>query len=168
MLNTSLDIKGIKSMEATLLDIAKEVGAQKATGMLTSALRDGAKEFQDTMQRDAPESNYKRVVKSKSGSKVEIRPGFLKSRIKIKASTNRRGTVSRKFGKNVVSHVKVGPMKVPYVGYVEFGTSKTKEHPFIRNAFRKKKQASVTVIRRQLAKKIKSAKRRIAKKRTSK
>lgn len=164
MLNVGVDIQGLKKMEKALVEIGKEVGAKKATGMMTSALRDGAKEFQDTMQKDAPESDHNRIVKDKSGSRVEIRPGFLKSRIKVRGSTNRRGVISRKFGKNVVSLVQAGVFKVPYIVQVEYGTSRTKPTPFMRNSFRKKKQASVTVINRRLARKIKLAQNRIAKK----
>lgn len=168
MLETGIDIQGLKAMEKALVEIGKEVGAKKATGMMTSALRDGAKEFEDTMRKDAPESEFNRIVKTKSGSKVEIRPGFLKSRIKVRASTNRKANVTRKFGKNVVSLVQAGVFKVPYIVQVEYGTSRTKQKPFIRNSFRKKKQASVTVINRRLARKIKLAQNRIAKKYQSK
>lgn len=164
MLDTGIDISGLKQMEKALLDIAKEVGAKKATGMMTSAIKQGAIKYQQGMQRNAPESDIVRMVKTKQGQKVEVRPGFLKSRIKVKASTNRQGRETRRFGKGVVSLVRVGVFKVPYIVQVEYGTTNQKADPFIRQAFKKRTNQVVVVINRGLAKRINLAQRRIAKK----
>ena len=164
MLDAGIDISGLKQMEQALQDISKEIGAKKATGIMTSALRDGAVKYQQGMQRNAPESELARIVKTKSGQKVEIRPGFLKSRIKIRASTNRTGAETKRFGKGVVSLVKVGAFKVPYIVQVEYGTTRQKAQPFIRNSFKKRTNQVVVVINHRLAKRIQMAQRRIAKK----
>ncbi|MBB1308538.1 hypothetical protein H5162_03650 [Pseudoalteromonas sp. SR41-8] len=164
MLDTGIDISGLKQMEKALLDIAKEVGAKKATGMMTSAIKEGAIKYQQGMQRNAPESDIVRLVKTKQGQKVEIRPGFLRSRIQVKASTNRQGRETRRFGKGVVSLVRVGVFKVPYIVQVEYGTTNQKADPFIRQAFKKRTNQVIVVINRGLAKRINLAQRRIAKK----
>ena len=164
MLDTGIDISGLKEMEKALLDIAKEVGAKKATGMMTSAIKEGAIKYQQGMQRNAPKSDIVRLVKTKQGQKVEIRPGFLRSRIQVKASTNRQGRETRRFGKGVVSLVRVGVFKVPYIVPVEYGTTNQKADPFIRQAFKKRTNQVIVVINRGLAKRINLAQRRIAKK----
>ena len=164
MLDTGIDISGLKEMEKALLDIAKEVGAKKATGMMTSVIKEGAIKYQQGMQRNAPKSDIVRLVKTKQGQKVEIRPGFLRSRIQVKASTNRQGRETRRFGKGVVSLVRVGVFKVPYIVQVEYGTTNQKADPFIRQAFKKRTNQVVVVINRGLAKRINLAQRRIAKK----
>ncbi|WP_288985789.1 HK97-gp10 family putative phage morphogenesis protein [uncultured Pseudoalteromonas sp.] len=164
MLNAGIEISGLKKMEQALLNIGKEIGAKKATGIMTSAIKDGAIKYQQGMQRNAPESDFARVVKTKGGQKVDIRPGFLKSRIKVRASTNRAGATTRRFSKGVVSLVRVGVFKVPYVVQVEYGTNKHKAQPFIRQAFSKRTNQVVVVINRGLAKRIDLAQRRIAKK----
>ena len=164
MLNTGIDISGLKEMEKALLELGKEIGAKKASGMMTSAIRDGAIKYQQGMQRNAPESDIVRMVKTKQGQKVEIRPGFLRSRIQVKASTNRQGKETRRFGKGVVSLVRVGVFKVPYIVQVEYCTTNQKADPFIRQAFKKRTNQVVVVINRGLAKRINLAQRRIAKK----
>jgi hypothetical protein len=162
-----IDISGLKEMEAALTDLAKEIGAKKATGMFTSALNEGAKEYEEHIKANVNVSKYTRTVKTKSGNRVEIRPGFLKSRIKRKASTNRKGGINKRFGKNEVSRVKVGAFKVPYIVQYEFGTSRQQANPDIRNAFKSKTTAAVARAKAQLKKKIMLAQKRIAKKRAA-
>lgn len=157
-----IDISGLKEMERSLLGLVDEIGAKKATGLFTSSLREGAKEFEADIKSNVNVSTYSRVVKTKAGSKVTIRPGFLKSRIKIKASTS-RGKVSRKFGKNEVSRVQVGVFKVPYIVQYEYGTTRQRKDPVIRNAFKNKTHAAVRATQSKLKKKIVAAAKRIAK-----
>lgn len=164
MLDTGIDISGLKAMEKALLEIAKEVGAKKATGMMTNALRTGGKEYEKDMKQNATESEFARVVTTQSGSKVEVRPGFLKSRIKTKGSTNGKGAKTKRFGEKVVSLVKVGIFKVAYLVQYEYGTSKTKENPIIRNAFKNKTNVVISLIQRKLSRNIELAQKRIAKK----
>jgi HK97 gp10 family phage protein len=168
MLDLDIDIQGLKEMEKALLEIGKEIGAKEATGIMTKAMREGAQEYQNAMINNAPESAFARLVKKKSGDKVQITPGFLKSRIKIRASTNNKGTQTKKFGKNVSSLVKVGVFKVPYAVQVEYGTRRTKANPFIRNAFTSQSPTVIKVINQRLAKRIQLDQRRIAKKHQAK
>lgn len=115
------------------------------------------------MLRNVTKSDVTRIVKTKRGQKVTITPGFLKSRIKVRASTS-KGLETRKFGKNVVSLVRAGVFKVPYLVHYEYGTVHNAPNPIIRNAFNKRTKQAVTVINHKLAKRIEAAQRRIAKK----
>jgi len=162
MLDIGIDVKGLKEMEKALLEIAKEVGTKKAAGMMTLALKDGAKKYENSMRRNAPESSVTRFVKNKKGQRVTIRPGFLKSRIKIRGMTG-KGKVTKRIGENVVSHVKVGVFKVPYIVPIEYGTSKMDAHPFIRKAFSTRTKQVLHVINDRLAKRIAKAQQKIQK-----
>ena len=68
----------------------------------------------------------------------------------------------------MVSLVKVGAFKVPYIVQVEYGTTRQKAQPFIRNSFKKRTNQVVVVINHRLAKRIQMAQRRIAKKNKAK
>ncbi|MER2493368.1 HK97-gp10 family putative phage morphogenesis protein [Catenovulum sediminis] len=166
----SLQINGLKQLNKNLENIADEIGSSKAAGILTSALRVGAKEFETELKNTAPESpeNKIRIVKKRDKSTVEIKPGFLKSRIKIRASTNRKGRINKRFGKKDISLVRVGVFKVPYIVQVEYGTSKHQPQPFMRNAAKSKAQPAVKRIESELNKKIKAATKRIAKQKAKK
>lgn len=166
----SLEINGLEQLNKRLESIANEVGSAKASSILTSALREGAKEFETELKRTAPESpaNKVRMVKKKNNSKVEIKPGFLKSRIKVRSSTNRKGRVNNRFGKKDISLVRVGVFRLPYIVQVEYGTSKHKPQPFMRNAAKSKAQLAVSRIESELGKKIRAAAKRIAKQRVKK
>ena len=164
-----IDIQGLKDFEKALVGFAKEIGSQKATSALTSSMRKGAKVYEQELKRTAPVSpgGTPRRVKNKKGEKVEILPGFLKSRIKIRASTNNRAKKSKKFGKNVVSVVKVGVYKVPYVSHVEWGTKRNGKNipsnPFIRKAFESSTKSAVSEIVKESRKKVERIRRKIAK-----
>lgn len=166
MVNTvSINIEGLKELHKKLETIANEVGSSKSAGIFTSALKEGAKEYEAELKRTAPVSPLEAVrnVKRKDKTVVQIYPGFLKSRIKIKASTNRKGKINKRFGKKDVSLVRVGVFSTPYIVQVEFGTSKHKPQPFMRNAVKTKSHSAVNIVREQLAKKIQAAAKRIAK-----
>jgi|GEM_PF-1058814 len=159
----SIDIQGLKSMEAALLEIAKKVGARKATGMMTSAFKKGADKYKNHMTRHANVSKFARTVRTKSGSKVTITPGFLKSRIKVKGSTG-KGRATKRLGKDVVSKVSVGVFKVPYIVQQEYGTENNKPNPIIRDAFKKRTKQVVHVVNHQLKANINKAQKSIARK----
>lgn len=156
-----VDISGIKAMESALVELAKEIGAKKATGIMTSALRDGAKTFEADMLTHVTISKDARYVRKRGGEKVQIRPGFLKSRIKIRASTS-RGRITRKFGRDVVSVVKVGVFRVPYIVQYEYGTVHNKPNPIIRGSFARQSNNAVETITKRLAKRIELRRKRLA------
>ena len=163
MPNIALKISGLKEMEKTLLKLAKEVGSKEATGIMTGAIRDGAKVFEEEIKANAPESTPE--TKRRAASKMNRpynRPGFLKSRIKIRAITNRKGVANKNFSKNTVSLVRTGYFNVFYAKWLEYGNSKQPANPILRRAFLVKRGSVLKVINHRLAKRIELAHKRIA------
>ncbi len=162
MINPSVEVKGLRQLESNLLALGAEVGSKA----LASALRDAAKPILSEMESNAAVGSYgRRVVKSKSGGEVVITPGFMKSRVKIRASRNRKGAASKKFSKDTSAVVRVGVFRVPYARHVEFGTSKTKAQPFIRPAADRSDE-SLRIFRGRLERKIYLAARRLGRKKS--
>lgn len=165
MLDTSIEISGLRELEKNLLALGAEVGSKALTG----ALRDAAKPMEDDMIANAPVGDYEfKTVETKKGGTVRITPGFIKSRIKRRAARNRKGSASKKFDKNTTAIVRVGVFRVPYIVAVEYGTSMsrkqggyTKAHPFIRGAADKSDEV-VTLFKGRLQRRIYLAARRIA------
>lgn len=154
-----LQIHGLAEMEKNLVALGAELGAKALRG----ALRDAGAPIEDYMKANAPESEYERVVKTKSGGKVTIRPGFLKSRIKRKSSLNKRGRINKKFkNENDIAVVQVGVFKIPYVKYVEYGTKYVPARSFIRSA-KAASPAAIAIFRSRLIRRIGLAERRLQK-----
>lgn len=154
-----LEIHGLKEMENNLRDL----GAQMGGRTLRSALRDAAEPLEEHMIDNAPESEFERVVKTRKGQRVTIYPGFLKSRIKRRASLNAKGKNVRRFGKDGVAIVKVGVFRVPYVVQVEYGTRNVPARPFIRSAASRSGEA-INIFKMRLQHRIKLAQKRLARK----
>ena len=95
------------------------------------ALRDSAAPLEEFMLANAPISSEPRTIKVKGGQEVTITPGFLRSRIKRKASLNAKGRTNRRFGAGDFARVRTGVFKVPYIGHIEFGTQHMAAQPFI-------------------------------------
>ena len=156
-----MKIEGLKEMEKNLLALGAKLGAST----LRSALRDAAKPIMDNMIANAPVGAKPFKVKTRDGNAVTIDPGFLKSRIKRKASLNAKGRITRKFKKDEVAIVKVGVFKVPYVAYLEYGTPNNPAHKFIRGAGVEAPQA-ISIFRTRLKRKIELAVKRLDKAKT--
>ena len=154
----SVDIKGLKEMDANLRALGAEMGAKTLRG----ALRDAAKPLEEYMKANAPVSDYARVVKKFSGEKVTITPGFLKSRIKRKTRLNKKGVSNRRFKGGSVAVVQTGVFRVPYVLHVEYGTSHNRAFSFIRGAASKRSEAEAIFVAR-LKRRIELAQRKLAK-----
>lgn len=166
MLDTGIDIQGLKDLEKALIEIGEEIGQKKSTGMMTLSMREGAEEFKKEILSTAPESNKQRSETKRV--KPYNRSGYFKSKVKIRSSTNRRASVNRKFGKDVVSLVKVGVFRVFYSPWLEFGNSHQPANPIIRRAFLKKTQPAMNIINQRLARRVTLAQRRIARKHNNK
>lgn len=163
MLDIGVKISGLKEMEKALVKMSKEIGAKKSAGIMTGAIRDGAKEFEEEIKLRAPESTTKTKIRSLSKrDRPYNKPGFLKSRIKTRASTNRRGSVSKKYDKNTVTLVRTGYFNVFYAGWLEYGNSQQRANPVLRRAFASKKGTAVIAIGHGMAKRIELARKRIA------
>ena len=168
MLQPSIRIDGLRQLDKNLQALGAELGSK----VLTGALRDAADPMLNDMKSNAPVSDIVRTVKSKGGS-VEIRPGFLKSRIKKRANRNRLGRVNKKFGKGTVAIVRVGAFRVPYVVAIEYGTTMnrkqggyTKAHPFIRPALDKSPQV-ISLFKERIERRIYLAARKLVRQRGS-
>lgn len=152
----SVKVEGLKEMEKNLLALGADLGART----LRSALRDAAKPFEDTMKAKVPVYKEPHKVKIK-GSSVVVDPGYLKSKIKRRASYNKRGRLTKKFKKNDVAIVQVGVFNVPYVVQVEFGSKRNKPANFIRGADMAGPQA-ISIFRARLKRRTELAVKRLA------
>jgi len=156
-MEVSIDIDGLREMEKALLGLGAVLGAKT----LRNALRDAAKPMHQEMISRAPVSSFARTVKNSRDQRVEIRPGFLKSRIKIRGSLNSKGLVNRKFKKDDVAVMRVGVFRVGYATQVEFGTTKARAQPFIRPALRRTEE-SLRIFQVRLAHRIELARKKAA------
>lgn len=160
MIEPKIEIQGLQELEKNLLALGADLGSKA----LTSALRDAADPFLDQMKQDAAIGGYgSRTVKTKGGSKVEISPGFMRSRIKKRAIRNRKGAASKKFDAKTTALVRVGVFRVPYAVQVEYGTSRSKAQPFVRPAADRGDEV-VRLFKGRLQHRIKLAARRLARK----
>lgn len=139
----------------------KELGALLSARATRSALREAAKPLEEYMKINAPVSKQSRRIKTKSGY-VNISPGFLKSRIKRKASLNAKGRINRRFKKGDVAVVKTGVFRVPYVVQLEYGAKTTRQHKFIRGASSRAPEA-VRIFQEKLKRKTELALKRLKK-----
>lgn len=159
-MEVSIEIDGLKEMDKALRDLGADLGSKT----LRNALRDAAKPLHQEMLTGVPVSSGPvRSITTGTGKKVEIRPGFLRARTKIRTSINKKGMASRRFKKDDVAVVKVGVFKVGYVAQVEYGTTKAKAQPFIRPALKRSDQA-LAIFKERLAKRIEMARKKVNRK----
>ena len=159
MIQVSAKVEGLNELETQLRALGLEVGVKT----LRAALMATAAPLRQEMKRLAPQSRGEpRRRRSKRGGVVEIRPGFLKSRIRARSAIRRVGRSSRYLGGDQVALVRVGAF-TPYAGYVEYGTSKTPAQPFVRPAAHAKRGELDTRFKTYLKKRIDKAVERNAK-----
>lgn len=151
-----LHIDGLKGMEKNLLALGADLGAKTLRG----ALRDAAKPLEDYMVANVPVYNEPHKVKLK-GQLVAVDPGFLKSKIKRRASYNKRGRITKKFKKNDVAVVQVGAFGVPYVVQVEYGSKRNRASNFIRGA-RVQTPRAINIFKTRLKRRTELAVKRLA------
>lgn len=154
-------IEGLDELEKQLLELGLEVGIKT----LRSALMATAAPLRKEMKRLAPETptdEGPRMRRSRSRGVVEIRPGFLKYRIRARSAVRRSGRSSRYLSGNQVALVRVGAF-TPYAGFVEYGTSRTRAQPFIRPAAQNKRAELDSRFKTYLKKRIDKAIERNAK-----
>ncbi len=152
-----LKLYGVDDMEKNL----NVLGADLAMKTFRGALRDAAKPLEDYMKDHVPVSKFERIVKTKGGSTVTITPGFLKSRIKRRASSNRKGRITKKFGKDDIAIISTGVFRVPYVVQVEYGTKHNPAAAFIRGAKNVAPEA-INIFVLRLKRRIQLAERKLA------
>lgn len=130
-------IEGLKQLEKQLRTLGLELGVKT----LRSALMATAAPLRKEMKRLAPQTPADagpRMRRSKRKGLVEIRPGFLKFRIRARSAMRKAGSNSKYLSGNQVALVRVGAT-TPYAAFVEYGTEKTRAQPFVRPAAHNKR-----------------------------
>lgn len=147
MIDITVQLQGLSDLEQALREISSEdsiAGAKVIRSALMSASLPMYRQMQATAPVYDPKPNkdgeiVHRKRKSRKHGVVEIRPGFLKSRIRRRSYINKTGYGSRNIGstpdeRNALVKVRLGAF-VPYAHFVEYGTEHSPAQPFIRNAF---------------------------------
>lgn len=161
MISVTATVEGLDELEKQLRALGLELGVKT----LRSALMATAAPLRQEMKRLAPETPADagpRQRRSKRKGMVEIRPGFLKYRIRARSAIRKVGRSSRYLSGDQVAMVRVGAW-TPYAGFVEYGTSKTRAQPFIRPAAHSKRAELDNRFRTYLKKRIDKAVERHAK-----
>lgn len=155
-------VSGLEGLEKALIELGGEVGGKALRG----AGMDAMKIVLDDQLANVPVGDETRMVKGKGGAKVELRPGFMRSRIKRKSQARftRRGSVRKGFGKDDSVRVQVGVFKVLYAYWVEFGTAHHGANPFIRNSLKNNEGRVVNRFAGRLALRINKAAKRLRQK----
>ena len=130
MLDVMIKLDGLAALEQQLRELTGETSIAGAK-VIRSALMSASLPMFRQMQSNAPVSKgpEPRTVKKRGGGSVEIRPGFLKSKVRRRSYINRRGFGNRNIQGNGLVKVRIGAF-VPYAHYVELGTDYGPRHPF--------------------------------------
>ena len=155
MISVTTKVEGLDVLEKQLRGLGLELGVKT----LRSALMATAAPLRQEMKRLAPQSPADagtRLRRSRRGGMVEIRPGFLKYRIRARSAIRKVGRSSKYLSGSQVALVRVGAF-TPYASYVEYGTSKTRAQPFVRPAAHNKRAELDNRFRDYLKKRIDKA-----------
>lgn len=140
MIDLTVNLYGLSDLEQALRDISNEDSIAGAK-VIRAALMSASLPMFRTLQATAPVNKDPRPRrrKSKKHGMVEIRPGFLKSRIRRRSYINKTGYGNRNIGtaagddQNGLVKVRLGA-HVPYALFVEYGTEHSPAQPFMRAA----------------------------------
>ena len=162
MIDVTVNLYGLSDIEQALRDISNEDSIAGAK-VIRSAMMSASLPFYRHLQATAPVNKdpKPRQRKSRKGGTVEIRPGFLKSRIRRRSYINKTGYGNRNIDGNGLVKVRVGAY-TPYAHYVELGTEHSHAKPFIRHAIDSHWQSITQNFRTLLEKRLLSYRRRQA------
>ena len=168
MIESEIDISGLKELEAALLGLGADLGAKT----LRTALRDAAKPIHQKIKQNAPVSPADSQTKvkdikslSKRGKSLTVGSGMLKDRVKIRSRMNKKSGKNRRgFKDGDVAIVSVGVHRAYYAYFIEYGTSERGAKPFIRPAVSESAKA-VSLFKTRLIRRIELARRKLVKKR---
>ena len=139
MIDVSVNIHGLSDIEQALRDISNDNSIAGAK-IIRSAMMTASLPMYRHLQATAPVAKdpKPRKRKNRKGGTVEIRPGFLRSRIRRRSYINKTGYGNRNIGStpdeaNGLIKVRIGAY-TPYAYYVELGTEHSPAHPFMRHA----------------------------------
>lgn len=157
----SAKVEGLKDLDAALGELGKSAG----TAVLRRVLKKAAQPIYETAKALAPEraADAPKAYFKRDGKEVERRPGTLHALVQAGTRLSRRqASAARREGKNSAEY---------YVGtrdrvgrLVEFGTSRTPAHPFLRPAWDQHAPDALGIIREELGGEIEKAAQRAAKK----
>ena len=133
MIEAEFNIHGLKELEQRLLAISNDDSIAGAR-VMRSALMSATLPLYRDLQARAPiaKDPRPRKRKTKRGGTVEIRPGFLRVRIRRRSYINKTGHGNRGITEdNGLVKVRLGAY-TPYAHHVEFGTEHAPAQPFMR------------------------------------
>lgn len=162
MIDVTVNLYGLSDIEQALRDISNDDSIAGAK-VIRSAMMTASLPFYRDLQATAPVNKdpKPRRRKSRKGGTVEIRPGFLKSRIRRRSYINKTGYGNRNIDADGLVKVRIGAF-VPYAHYVELGTEHSPAQPFIRSAIDSHWQNITQNFRTLLEKRLLSYRRRQA------
>ncbi len=129
MIKMDIELSGLKELEKQLRELGGP-GSIAGAKVLRSAMMSASLPMFRQIQRTAPVSRGEpRKRKSKRGGTVEIRPGFLKHKIRRRSYINKTGHGNRNISGNGLVKVQIGGF-APYTHFVEYGTDYGPKHPF--------------------------------------
>ncbi|MCW7552134.1 HK97 gp10 family phage protein [Endozoicomonas gorgoniicola] len=166
MIQLNVNLSGLKELEKQLRELSGP-GSIAGAKVLRSAMMSTSLPLFRQIQRTAPISAGKpRKRKSKKGT-VEIRPGFLKHKIRRRSYINKTGHGNRNISGSGLVKIRIGGF-APYTHFVEYGTDYGPRHPFtiapqpfIRPAFDAHWRGLLNNFSGILAKRLASARKRM-------
>lgn len=129
MIKVDVELSGLKELEKQLRELGGP-GSIAGAKVLRSAMMSASLPMFRQIQRTAPISQGEpRKRQSKRGGTVEIRPGFLKHKIRRRSYINKTGHGNRNISGSGLVKVQIGGF-APYTHFVEYGTDYGPKHPF--------------------------------------
>lgn len=175
MIRPSVRIEGLAELERALRTLSSEDQIAGAR-VIRSAMMSASLPMYRDMQAKAPVSPEpdvrKRATKhgpvgspkyrkrkSRKHGWVEIRPGFLKMKVRRRSYINRTGHGHRNLSGNGLVKVRIGAF-APYAYMQEHGTDKAAANPFVRPAFDRHWQNTINRFSALLGKRLATARRK--------
>ena len=177
MIQPAVRLEGLAALEQALRNLTSEDQIAGAK-VIRSALMSASLPMYRDMQHKAPVSPQPdirkratkhgpvgspkyRMRKSKKSGWVEIRPGFLKMKVRRRSYINKTGHGNRNISGSGLVKVRLGAF-TPYAYMQEHGTDKAAAHPFVRPAFDAHWQATVQRFSVLLGRRLDTAQRKYA------
>ena len=157
-----VEVHGLREIEQALREFSSEDSIAGAK-VIRSAMMSASLPMYRTMQATAPVSQdpKPRKRRSKRGGTVEIRPGFLKFKVRRRSYINKTGYGNRNISGNGLVKVRLGAF-TPYAHLVELGTEHSPAQPFVKPAFDSHWRGTLNRFGGLLEKRLASARRRRA------
>ncbi len=156
-----VEVNGLREIEQALRDFSSEDSIAGAR-VIRSAMMSASLPMFRQMQATAPISQDPRPRKRRSRrGEVEIRPGFLRHKVRRRSYVNKTGRGNRNISGNGLVKVRIGAF-TPYAHLVELGTEHSAAQPFVKPAFDSHWRGVLNRFGGLLEKRLTSARRRRA------